>query len=37
MKVELGLVVFGMFMLMIIGLVVYNILKSGIECSFCIM
>ena len=37
MKVELGLVVFGMFMLMIIGLVVYNILTSGIECSFCIM
>ena len=37
MKVELGLVVFGMFMLMIVGLVVYNILTSGIECSFCIM
>ena len=37
MKVELGLVVFGMFMLMIVGLVVYNILTSGIECVFCVM
>ena len=34
MKVELGLVVFGMFMLMIIGLVVYNVLTVGVECVF---
>ena len=37
MKVELGLVVFGTFTLMIVGLVVYNVLTSGIECGFCIM
>jgi hypothetical protein len=37
MKVELGLVVFGTFMLTIIGLVVYNVLTVGIECVFCTM
>ena len=37
MKVELGLVVFGTFMLTMVGLVVYNVLTSGIECSFCVM
>ena len=36
MKVELGLVVFGTFMLTIIGLVVYNVLTIGVECVFCV-
>jgi len=36
MKVELGLVVFGTFMLTIVGLVVYNISTLGITCTFCV-